>query len=246
MLCLFFLSWLVVSGVKADGPVYLTYLTYWTFITYNSYLLVAALSSTTKYLTVHFLSPNQAYDFSRSSEYEIKKPSGCCGYADNKLSWYQSVHWLFFTLGNELPLGVLVLYWSLLSSAQRPSFTDVSIVTHLVSGLVAVLDLWISGIPVNLLHFVYLMIYASVYVLFSGIYFGATGNVIYMKFLDYGDYPGLAVGGILGVLLLAIPGLHTVVYYLQYTLKYWILYLVLGRPHRSAEPGYQEIESVTE
>ena len=100
--------------------------------------------------------------------------------------------------------------------------------THLVNGIVAVVEVWISGVPVQLLHFIYPMIYAAVYSVFTGIYFAASGNIIYDNVLDYGEGLGLAVGVVVGVTLVFIPLMH-LIFYFQYFVKFWILYYIFGR-----------------
>ena len=134
------------------------------------------------------------------------------------INWYQIIHWLLFTLGTDVTFGISVLYWAL--ALQRWG--------HLVNGIVAVVEVWISGVPVQLLHFIYPMIYAAVYSVFTGIYFAASGNVIYDNVLDYGEGLGLAVGVVVGVTLVFIPLMH-LIFYFQYFVKFWILYYIFGR-----------------
>ena len=254
-LVLYFLSWLIMSGVKNDeGPKYLVFLTHWGFITFNTYLLIAALSSTTKYLSVHFVHPErtQEDDFSRADDVPLgRAPSGCCGRADNRLSWYQMLQWFFFTLGNEPAFLIFLLYWALIN--QNGNNNAISINVHLVNGVVAVADVWISGVPVNLLHIVYLEIFSAIYVLFSGIYYAISGEVIYEKVLDYGQYLGLAVGVSVGVILVVVPLAHVVVFWLQYLLRSWLQHHC---PCYSRQPavtilrgggreGYEELSSPT-
>lgn len=226
-MALYFLSWLIVSGVESGGPLYLIFLTNWAFITYNMYLIISALSTTTKFLTVHFICSREDDDFSRSSEFVIKKPAGCCGAMDNRLSWYQMVHWLFFTLGNELALVILILYWSLLYSGGP--IDGISANTHLVNGLVAVVDFGVTGVPINLFHFVYLTAYGAIYGLFTGLYFvGTGGDVVYPSVLDYNNSIGFAVGVVVGVVLVGLPLIHIIVFYLLHLVKYWVLYYLFG------------------
>ena len=227
-LAFYFLSWLIVSGVKSEeGPRYLVFLTHWGFITLNTYLLIAALSSTTKYLSMHLLCPTREYDLRRRSEYSFSKPEGCCGHSNNKLSWYQMLHWIFFLLANELAVTIMILYWSLLYRGGAVDGINANV--HLMNGLVALLDLWVSGVPINFLHVIYPMIFGAVYGLFSGIYYAITEDVIYQRVLDYGEHLGTAVGVVLGVVLVFIPLMHCVIFYLQHQVKFWIFYWCFAR-----------------
>lgn len=224
LLALYFLAWLIVSGVESSGPKYFVFLTNWAFITFNLYLIVAALSTTTKYLSVHFLCPAEEESFSRENDYSIEKPRGCCGYEDNSISWYQMIHWLLFTLSTDLAVGVMILYWALLHSGDDVSGINAN--THLVNGLVALAEIWISGVPVNFIHFIYTIIFGVVYGIFTGVYFVISGALVYPTVLDYNDGVGLAVGAVLGVVFVLLPLMHTVVFYLQHLAKFWILYYI--------------------
>ena len=218
----YFFAWLIVSEVQSDGLYYFTFLTNWAFLTLNLYLLFAALSTTMTFLTVNFPCPGEGISFPEEDNYPIdKKPTGCCGYSDNRIKWYQMIHWVLFTLSTDIAFTVTVLYWTLLYRGGDVGGASAN--THLVNGIVAVAEVWISGVPVQLLHFIYPMIYAVVYSVFTGIYFAASGNVVYDNVLDYGEGLGLAVGVVVGVTLVFIPLVHFI-FYLQYFAKNWILY----------------------
>lgn len=231
ILAIYFFSWLIVSGVDSNGPKYFIFLTNWSFLAFNAYLIVAAFSSTTKYL--FSMCPFGEHSFTKDEDFSIKKPQGCCGYEDNTLSWYQMIHWLLFTLGTDLALGVLVLYWALLYDGS--SVSGVNANTHLLNGLVAVIELWVSGVPINILHFIYTVIFAAVYSLFTGIYFAPSGAIVYSGVLDYGTNLGGAVGAVVGVVLVFLPFVHIVIFFMQYFLKFWILYYVFGRRQQPPE-----------
>lgn len=77
------------------------------------------------------------------------------------------------------------------------------------------------------------MIYGAVYSIFTGIYYVASdGIVIYTNVLDYGEELGRAVGTVVGVTLVFIPLVH-MIFYLQYFVKFWILYYIFGRKQNS-------------
>ena len=207
-----------------NGPEYLIFLSNWAFITYNLYLFISAISTTASYLST-YLSSRDERDFSREDEFAIKKPSGCCGYADNKISWYQMIHWLFFTIGNEMAFIIMILYWTLLYDGE--SVDGINANTHLVNGLIAFLDFWISGVPVNLLHIIYLVTYGAVYTVMTGIYFAASNESVY-PVLDYDEEAGPAVGLIFATIFLILPILHSF-FFFMYLGKVWMMYCCFGR-----------------
>lgn len=192
---------------------------------YNAYLLIAAISTTAKYLSVHFINPLDPSEFSKVDDFSTatRTPpaaAACCGSQDDDhddISWYQKIQWFFYVLGNGMSLTVLVLYWT---ADFNGVVSDLN--AHLVSGVFALVDLWVSGVPVNLLHSVYLACFIGVYVSFTGVYFGITHEVIY-RVLDYEE--NLALAATLCVLsaILFAPLLYIVAFYLQYLVKFRIL-----------------------
>ena len=112
VIAFYFLGWIITSWATTSGPRYLIFLTNWGFISYNMYLHVSAVSTTISYLSTHFICKRDESEFSRKDEFIIKKPSGCCGYGDNKISWYQMIHWFFYSIGNEIAFVILVDQWT--------------------------------------------------------------------------------------------------------------------------------------
>ena len=242
LLVVYFASWIVMFWTMTDStPVAFIYLTKWAFITFNVYLLTAAISTTASYLSAHFVRPRGQRDFPGEGDLATSgnQPMGCCGYHGNTLRWYQMLHWLTFTIGNEPALVTTLLYWALVYRGEHVS--AVSINVHLVNGLVAILDVWVSGIPINLLHIVYLMLYGISYVLFTGIYYVASESVIYEAILDYGEGVGVAVAVVLCSIGLLLPLVHVVCFYLPYLGRCWVVQCWLQRrcveDQQQAVPG---------
>jgi len=71
---------------------------------------------------------------------------------------------------------VLLLYWSLLYRGGPVDGINAN--THLTNGLIALVDLWVSGTPVQILHFIYLQAFGVAYAVFTGIYYVAGGTNI--------------------------------------------------------------------
>lgn len=216
-LSIYFLFWIVTGGEHSGSPKILRYLTHWAFIAFNSYLFVAALSSTLKHLSMH---ASEEREEERKLFIVSKKPAGCCGYDHNELTWYQMIQWFLFIIGNEGAFIIMILYCSFVLRGQN--LTPFSINHHIINGIISIIDFWVTGVPANLLHFIYPIICGVIYVTFSGIYFTISGDIIY-SVLDYDSRPGAAVGLSLAVILLFLPFVHFIIF-LQYVIKCWLLF----------------------
>ena len=102
-------------------------------------------------------------------------------------------------------------------------------IKHLIVGIMAVVDLFLTAIPIRILHFIYSVILGVVWFIFSGIYFAAGGTSYYgnryiYKFLNYGENVSFAVSMGFVVTFIIIPVIHSFVYCL-YHLREGLLYL---------------------
>lgn len=93
------------------------------------------------------------------------------------------------------------------------NFTNV--VTHGINSVYVFINLWITGIPIRLLHFWHPLVFGYVYSVFTLVYYAAGGvnaggqPYIY-SVLDWGSNPGLAAGLDLAVVFVMIPAAHFV------------------------------------
>lgn len=218
ILVVYFFVWLVKAGIAEASPEYFIYLTNWAHISYNTYLIVAAASSTFKLISSHFLTSRRTPN-SMDHPSEEEEPDGLWNISRNQLSWYQMVHWVCFSIGNEMAIGVMVLYWTFIYRGD--DIDGVNANTHLLNGVLSVVDVWVSGVPVWFLHCVYIMAYGAAYSIFSGLYFIVTGENIY-DVLDYKGHTGSAVALYLGVVFLLLPVLHMCVC-LMYVGRVWVV-----------------------
>lgn len=204
---------------RQDKKVYFIYLTNWAHLLYNTYLIVSAVSTTLKAVKTHCTKKQESL-FNRDY-LNVAEPDGYWNISNNTLSWYQMIHWVFYTIGNEFAFCIMVMYWTLIY--RGGTIDGVNANTHLLNGILSLVDMWISGLPVNLLHFVYIMALSIVYSTFAGIYFIASGEIIYTGVLDYDNSPGAAVGLYLGLTFVLLPVLHSLMY-LMYLGKQWVVY----------------------
>ncbi len=223
---LYFFSWLITVGTRSDVSIFFTFLTIWSFLIFNLYLLVSALSVSTEFIRVNLIKSSSRSDLTHTYKLSRQSPRGCCGYADNRLSWYLSVHWFFFVLGNMFAVTIPLLYWPLLYRGGE-TLTPEDFHVHLINGIFAFADIILSGIPIHFYHLLYLMIFGCIYSLFSGLYFAGTQNIIY-PVLDYENHVGGAVGVCFAVIFVVIPIIYLVIFFVVYKIKMLILYRIWG------------------
>ena len=216
ILALYFFTWLIIAGLQSCASKYFIYFPNWAFIIFNMYLTIAALSVTTKFVLVQLESD---YHNMSLHKREGKPPMGLFGYNDNQISWYQVIHWIFFVMGIELVFDGCILFWILAYDQQ--TWDGVGVNTHIVSGVIAVLDFWICGIPMNPYHVVYLVMFGAAYFGFTGLYYVGTGDIIY-PLLDYDINIAIAVVVSILAVLVGIPIIHFI-FYLQHKIKALIM-----------------------
>ena len=201
------------SGI---GLKYLIYLSYWGFILWNSYLLVAAVSTTVNFM----LQSHYETDSPRASPHHFTNGSG--------ITWQEKIHWALFTLGTEFAVGISILFWILFYDPEAKDFifSPISLHMHLINGVFALVELWVTGIPIHLLHVVYIMLFGCTYVAFTVLYYAfngtdAAGNHYIYPILDYGANPGGATGLVIGCILGYLTAIH-LLFYVQYLARQWI------------------------
>ena len=249
----FFFGWLVAAGFYHlnGGPKFFIFLTNWGFLAFNAHLIWSAIVSTIDFFKEFVCCRRQYQDLgeTRSLAYQrdLETPAGCCGRTYNKISWYHMIQWALFVTGTELAVTLTILYWPLLYGPDLP-ISGVNFNTHGSQGIIAVIELVITGVPIRFYHFYFTQIFAAVYAVFTGIYYAAggtnTNNSPYIySILDYGTRPGSATGLILAVILVLLPIIHFL-FYLVYVGRYWILYLIYGK--QSSTPDHSKLEEQKE
>ena len=194
---------------------------------------------------VHGVSKNKEED--DFSDDVVEQPKGLCGAKSNGIKWYHMVQWLLFTIGIEMEILVMLLYWPYaLRTHGQNLWRSININAHLVNGLVAVVDIFVSGVPIQLFHFIYLQIFATTYVTFSGVYFAVNGTNIHGEHyiysnLDYEDNPGVSSAIVVVGVLVFIPIYHCILY-LMYVVRHWLVYLVYKKCINKNRKNYQELQ----
>ena len=218
----YFLVWLIYNGSNSRlfGPPekFFIFLTNWSFIAWNLYLLASAIS----------VAINQLQQYYHCCKKRSRTQSrNCCTCNTDETTLCDKLSWLLFTISAELAVGVTLLYWTLLRDDESDTlYSGGNLNVHLINGIVAILDLWIIGIPIHIFHVFYTLLFASTYAAFTGVYFVANGtsregeNYIY-PVLDYESNPGLAAGLVVGAAFVVVPIIHGL-FIVQYLLRNWV------------------------
>ena len=227
VIAIFFVAELLVTAITENaGPKYFIFLTNLGFMMFTLYTVWSAVSVTVRFLQIHVICKGKVIELDmHPSTLEEPTLQGGCARVDNTISWFQMIQWLLFTLGVETALGITLLFWSLLYRPGHDDFylSNNILVPHLVNGVTALMETWLTSIPIRLLHFIYPAAFGAGYILFTGIYFVANGtnpngsHYIY-PVLDYGNNLGFAIGVDVIVLTVVLPLLH-VLFFVQFMMR---------------------------
>ena len=190
------------------------------------YLIVAALSSSMKLITSLCHTQSEKDKSTNQQDTEINSENDI--YADwrtDNIAWYQKIHWISFNIAITFEIAVMILFWALLYNPADPTFSGrvshgVNFNTHLTPAIVGLIDIFLSGIVMNIYHAYMPLLIAAVYVIFTGIYYAAGGtnsvdqSYIY-RIIDYGSSPSIATGTVIGCALVYIPGIYLLLYFLS-------------------------------
>ena len=228
----------------------LIYLTIWGFIAWTLYLLVAAMSSTVK---MGFWIWNTARG-RREPELDPADHlnSVVVTWSEDRVAWYQKVHWVLFIIGVPVQICIMLLYWTLLSHLDPNRDSAENYNVHMLGGLVGLVDVFVSGIILSVYHLYLVVAYGCAYTVFTGIYFAANGtdprgNPYIYPILDYGNNPGTSSAIALATPLVIVPLIYLLVYGIS-LVRRWLAHwyqLWLYRYCCRSPPTNSDRESVT-
>ncbi|GAB6021152.1 hypothetical protein CHUAL_003783 [Chamberlinius hualienensis] len=98
-----------------------------------------------------------------------------------KMSWILKTEWALHTITTVIPIMTVITYWSNFSEYNRSRFVTEPQISYFtiqcqgVNGVVALLDVFMSAIPIQLCHFYLPMLVQVFYVAFRYIFYAATG-----------------------------------------------------------------------
>ena len=205
-------------------------LTIWGFTIWVVYLIVAAAACTAKMVFWIWNTVNGRREPELDPDDHLD--SVVVKWSEDRVAWYQKVQWFLFVLGVSLEVGIMVLYWSLLSADDEDRNSVFNYHLHMIGGLVALIDLFTSGIVMSVYHIYLLVVCSIIYSVFNRVYYDATGRIIY-PVLDYATNPGQAAVVVVGTVFVFMP--------LQYLLLYFISAARRWLVHRCRPLAYQSI-----
>ena len=225
----YFLVWLVSISINPHGssPRILLFLTQWSFIFLNAYLFVALLTTVINFIGVYVYPRKKRVeeDSPEITDSDGHRSNKCCRSPGDQATLCDKLTWFLFLVGAESAFVTVLLFWILIGNSANISIT-VNVHLHVLNGVVAILEVWVTGIPIHLLHFIYMVLLAGTYGVFTGIHYGvnATGfdgeRYIY-PVLDYESQPGMAAGTVIVCALVVCPLVH-LLFYLQYLFRHWL------------------------
>lgn len=245
----YFLVWLGITIWHATFYIkfkYLIFLTHWGFIVWNTYLVVSAFTAIVPLWDSSYtksIPPDNIQDRLdlRPKPTCVRSPFSSCLKEDTTrntkktvagsnystlLPWYYKLQWVSFLIGAEYAIAISILYWSMFydPNSEHNYYSLDSLNLHLINGIAALLDLWLSGMPVSIYHAIYSISFGLIYILFTGIYYVADGtdpdgNRFIYQVLDYGTHPGPALGMALLLTVLLIGSVHYFLF-IHYVFRY--------------------------
>ena len=222
----YFLVWLLAISINfSSSPKILIFLTQWSFISLNAYLTCAMFNTAINFFLVYIHPKNRRVESPPDEEEE--RDRRCCRWTNDRTTVCDKLTWVLFIVGVESAFTVTLLFWVLIGSRDDTEINPaVNVHLHILNGVFALIEVWITGIPVHLLHFIYPLIFTGAYGAFTGIYYAANGTgptgerFIYPGILEYGSRPGVAVGTISAALVACL--LVHLLFHLQHLLRHWI------------------------
>ena len=197
---LYIFAWLIVSAaVTPSGGRWLV------FLTNLSYLVLVLGTGAIAILCVVYTIVYYANRNCIQNLPKVETPIQLT-YTQDNIPWYVKLVWFLYISGSTLAVLVTIGFWAVLyrcdNSSCAPSALTVH--THGVNGLLALIDLFISRVPFQFLHFFYPAILTALYALLNGIYYAAGGGVIYTP-INYGGNLGIAVVLVIVLALSPMP-----------------------------------------
>ena len=233
---------------------YLIYVSNWAFLIWLAYLIFSAISLTIKFLCqllAHKRGSKPSCCYHQKQQIQYRSFVDCDDCKDcpesRQMPWSCSslmdkLHWPLFTVGTEFAAAITILYWTLVYEphSKHNFFSIDSLHIHLINGVLALVDLWLSGVPVRIYHALHSVLFAVSYVVFTGVYYAAggtdpAGNSFIYPFLNYKSNAGSAIG--LGIICALV--LMTIIhffFYLQFIVRNWITCYIQRRFYGHNKP----------
>ena len=120
------------------------------------------------------------------------------------------VYWVLYSVTIQGTIFAVIGYWGLVFDPVTDPITYANLLKHLIAGILAIVDLFVTAIPIRILHVIYSITFTAIWIIFSGIYYVAGGTDIYRnryiyKALKYETDPATAAGLVISVVFVVIP-----------------------------------------
>ncbi|CAH1772665.1 unnamed protein product [Owenia fusiformis] len=145
--------------------------------------------------------------------------------------WYMIISWILYDVILVFSIIVTGIYFGAVHD-PKDGLDHYNFNRHGLNTVLMVIDFVISGTPIRILHMIYPMIYGFIYIIFNVIYwsFDKKNNIVY-SILNYNPKTlPVAVGVILGLLIVGIP-LLTIIFYGLFRLKRWIYFKIYKKDY---------------
>lgn len=176
----YFLVWLVAININVSSPNILIYLTQWSFISFNAYLLLSLLTTIINFILV-YVSPKRkrvtsSLDIDDDDDDDDVRKCGCSS-TEDQTTVCDKLTWFMFLIGTESTFLTVLLFWILIGNNTEIGISvTVNVHLHVLNGAVALLEVWITGLPIHLLHFIYILLFGSTYAVFTGVHYSVNGT----------------------------------------------------------------------
>ena len=203
ILALYTTAFTVLGAIKRQehGVKWFIFLTNWSYTFLNLHFLVSA------FIVIYYHCNRRRFRASdeeeekeqeeQEEEKEEEDPTPFVYDVKSRLPLACKASWVIYDIAANIAFPVTVVYWSLVHVPGLP-YDSVTFNAHALNSVVIVLDTMLSCIRVKLLHIVYPIIFITIYLVFSLIYWACGGTdpdnkpYIYAA-LDYGGHPVRAV-----------------------------------------------------
>ena len=122
--------------------------------------------------------------------------------------------WFWYEATFSIVLSLTLLYWTLIRSEKQFATSTLSfsyINDHGGLFILLVIDFCYSQIPFRILHYLYILILVTVYLVVTVIYNFASGKAVYPDVLDWKEKPGWSAVYSIGAMILM--GIAQMVFY---------------------------------
>ena len=129
----------------------------------------------------------------------------------DNLTWDLKSMWLLHSMASVCGLAVSLIYLCVLlpmvlslDVGYIPSSLDLNL--HVINSCIILLDCFLTAIPTRVLHAIYPVSFAFLYIVFSAVYWAIDKkrNVLYPAVLDWND-PGRTMAAVLGANCVMLP-----------------------------------------